>query len=154
MFSPLISIYSRVWWGGFTEPAYRRKGLALTALQLMLSYATSPAPPFVLAATHAPLPVPREKLVVRIGDKNEPSIRLFQKLGFAITKHVEVFEEIEMRYKVLSNSVVQSHGGEEVGANEEVDGDDTRTSTVAEGTVLRWRAGDIKALTFDRTLVL
>ncbi|KAI0089757.1 acyl-CoA N-acyltransferase [Irpex rosettiformis] len=80
------------------ESAYRRKGLALTALQVMLSYATCPAPPFVSAATHAPLPVPRERLVVRIGDKNEPSVRLFEKLGFTITKRVEVFEEIEMRY--------------------------------------------------------
>lgn len=74
------------------EPAFRRKGLALTALQLLLSYATSPDAP-------APLPVPRERLVVRIGEKNTPSIRLFEKLGFAITKRVAVFEEIEMRFQ-------------------------------------------------------
>lgn len=66
-------------------------------MQLMLSYATSPAPS--CAASHAPLPVPKDKLVVRIGEKNEPSIRLFEKLGFVITKRVEVFEEIEMRYR-------------------------------------------------------
>ena len=73
------------------EPAYRRRGLAYTALQLLLSYATNPAAP-------APLPIPKEKLVARIGDKNEPSIRLFEKLGFAVTKRVHVFEEVELRY--------------------------------------------------------
>ncbi|KAI0684165.1 acyl-CoA N-acyltransferase [Cytidiella melzeri] len=81
------------------EPGYRRKGHALTALQLLLSYATSPAPAFVPACTHAPLPIPPETLVVRIGDKNEGSMRLFEKLGFAVTKHVAVFGEIEMRFQ-------------------------------------------------------
>ncbi|KAJ8487180.1 hypothetical protein ONZ51_g4322 [Trametes cubensis] len=73
------------------EPAYRRRGIAHTALQLLLSYATDPAAP-------APLPVPKEKLVARIGDKNAASIRLFEKLGFAVTKRVPVFEEVELRY--------------------------------------------------------
>ena len=73
------------------EPAYRRKGVAYTALQLMLSYATD-------AASPAPLPVPKERLVARIGEKNEPSIRLFEKLGFSVTKRVAVFEEVELRF--------------------------------------------------------
>ena len=58
---------------------------------MLLSYATSPESP-------NPLPVPRNTLVVRIGEKNEASIRLFEKLEFVITKRVEVFEEVEMRY--------------------------------------------------------
>lgn len=57
----------------------------------MLSYATDPASP-------PPLPVRPEKLVARIGDTNEPSIRLFEKLGFTVTKRVAVFEEVELRY--------------------------------------------------------
>lgn len=57
----------------------------------MLSYATDVASP-------APLPIPKDRLVARIGDKNEPSIRLFEKLGFSITKRVPVFEEVELRY--------------------------------------------------------
>lgn len=57
----------------------------------MLSYATDPLSP-------SPLPVRPEKLVARIGDKNEPSIRLFEKLGFSMTKRVAVFEEVELRY--------------------------------------------------------
>ena len=73
------------------ERAYRGRGLAYTALQLMLSYATD-------AVSPAPLPVPKERLVARIGEKNEPSIRLFEKLGFGITKRVAVFEEVELRY--------------------------------------------------------
>jgi len=72
------------------ESAFRRKGLASEALQLLLSYATSTAYP-------PALPVPAEKFVVRIGDANTPSIKLFEKLGFVTTKHVAVFEEIEMR---------------------------------------------------------
>ncbi|EKM60317.1 uncharacterized protein PHACADRAFT_132799 [Phanerochaete carnosa HHB-10118-sp] len=74
------------------EPAYRRRGFASAALQTMLSYATASDSP-------SPLPVPKERLVVRIGEKNEASIRLFEKLGFAITKRVAVFEEIEMRFQ-------------------------------------------------------
>ncbi|KAI0364896.1 acyl-CoA N-acyltransferase [Pilatotrama ljubarskyi] len=73
------------------EPAFRRRGIAYTALQLMLSYATDPSSP-------PPLPVPKDRLVARIGDKNEPSIRLFEKLGFSVTKRVAVFEEVELRY--------------------------------------------------------
>ncbi|KAM5537503.1 hypothetical protein V8D89_008830 [Ganoderma adspersum] len=82
---------------GTREPAYRRRGIAYTALQLMLSYATDPASP-------APLPIPRERLVVRIGEKNEASIRLFEKLGFTITKRVAVFEEVELRFTDASKA--------------------------------------------------
>ena len=73
------------------EPAYRRRGVAYAALQMMLSYATDPASP-------SPLPVPKESLVARIGEKNEASIRLFEKLGFSVTKRVAVFEEVELRF--------------------------------------------------------
>ena len=57
----------------------------------MFSYATAPD-------SKPPLPVLRESLVVRIGDKNIASIALFQKLGFEITKRVAIFEETELRY--------------------------------------------------------
>ena len=73
------------------EPAYRRRGVAYTALQLLLSYATDPASP-------SPLPVPKEKFVARIGEKNVASRRLFEKLGFSVTKRVAVFEEVELRF--------------------------------------------------------
>lgn len=56
----------------------------------MFSYATASDSP-------SPLPVLKESLVVRIGDQNTASTALFQKLGFEITKHVDVFET-EMRY--------------------------------------------------------
>ncbi|KAI0762239.1 GNAT domain-containing protein [Fomes fomentarius] len=86
------------------EPAYRRKGIAYTALQLMLSYATDPSSP-------SPLPVPQERLVARIGEKNEASIRLFEKLGFSITKRVAVFEEVELRYTADSGAQPWVSGG-------------------------------------------
>ncbi|KAI0353208.1 acyl-CoA N-acyltransferase [Trametes cingulata] len=79
------------------EPAYRRRGIAYTALQLMLSYATDPSSP-------PPLPIQKDRLVARIGDKNEPSIKLFEKLGFAVTKRVAVFEEVELRYTGTNQS--------------------------------------------------
>jgi hypothetical protein len=37
-------------------------------------------------------------LVVRIGAFNVSSIALFQKLGFSISKRVEVFEEVELKF--------------------------------------------------------
>ncbi|KAI0070005.1 acyl-CoA N-acyltransferase [Panus rudis PR-1116 ss-1] len=74
------------------EPDFRGKGYAARALQMMLSYATSPSSP-------APLPVPPDRLVARIGESNESSIRLFKKLGFEITKRVTVFQEVEMRFR-------------------------------------------------------
>ncbi|PCH33013.1 acyl-CoA N-acyltransferase [Wolfiporia cocos MD-104 SS10] len=85
------------------EPAYRRRGLARAALQLMLSFATSPDLP-------KPLPVPKDKLVVRIGEKNTPSVRLFEKLGFELTKRVEIFEEVEMRYRGQSQNLFWREG--------------------------------------------
>lgn len=63
----------------------------------MLSYATTTICP--------PLPVPQDRLVARIGEKNVASIRLYEKLGFAVTKRVEVFEEVELRFRGTSDVV-------------------------------------------------
>ncbi|TFK32295.1 GNAT domain-containing protein [Crucibulum laeve] len=90
------------------EPAYRRGGRALEGLQLMLTYATGVPEAFILAgdarldslrAIKSPWKISPNSLVTRISDINEPSIRLFEKLGFQITKRVEVFSEIEMRWR-------------------------------------------------------
>jgi len=85
------------------EPAYRRRGLAQEALQLMLSYATGTPRLFRVdtdcRSTPSPLHIPAAYLVTRITESNEPSIRLFEKLGFKITKRVAVFEEVEMRWR-------------------------------------------------------
>ncbi|KZV75300.1 hypothetical protein PENSPDRAFT_624732 [Peniophora sp. CONT] len=76
------------------EKEFRRQHLAHTAASLMLAYATH-APP----SDHSPLPVRNQmRFVARISQKNDASIALFRKLGFFITKTVEVFEEVEMRY--------------------------------------------------------
>jgi hypothetical protein len=61
-----------------------------------LSYATfqdDPLQPSLIS----PLPLPRKALVVRIGVDNAPSISLFEKLGFIVTKRVEIFQEVELR---------------------------------------------------------
>ncbi|KAF9479213.1 hypothetical protein BDN70DRAFT_807392 [Pholiota conissans] len=90
------------------EPSYRRKGLALEALQLMLGYATGQPQAFCVGGaplphrhsfTDTPLQIPPSSLVTKISDTNVPSIQLFGKLGFEVTKRVEVFQEIEMRYQ-------------------------------------------------------
>lgn len=147
------------------EPAYRRRGLALTALQLLLSYATSPiAPPFVPASSHAPLPVPRTALVARIGETNGASIALFAKLGFVVTKRVAVFGEVEMRYRPQSNSGgggtaedkfdvgVNGEGGVDMdgNGNSNVDGNRVGEEVVKEGpggTVAQWQVGDVRECT-------
>ncbi|OCF33091.1 hypothetical protein I317_01891 [Kwoniella heveanensis CBS 569] len=64
----------------------RRKGYAVEALSLFLSYLTTS------------LPLPPTHLIARISSANIPSIKLFQRLGFGIVKHVKVFDEVEMRY--------------------------------------------------------
>ncbi|KAJ8515917.1 hypothetical protein ONZ45_g6715 [Pleurotus djamor] len=93
------------------EQDFRRKGLALETLQLMLGYATGSStgtfpPPSSSTLTSGqtpaclpPLPVPASSLVTRISEFNTPSIKLFEKLGFAVTKHVAVFQEVEMHYQ-------------------------------------------------------
>ncbi|KAH9475804.1 N-acetyltransferase 9 [Psilocybe cubensis] len=84
------------------EPSYRRKGLAIEALQLMLGYATGKLQAFGLSNTTSiptsPLNIPPNSLITKISETNIPSIKLFEKLGFAITKRVEVFQEIEMKF--------------------------------------------------------
>jgi len=75
------------------ERPYRRKGLALEALRLLLRYATTTADP---SSTN--LPVVPTSLVVRIGASNVSSVALFQKLGFSFSKRVEVFDEVELKF--------------------------------------------------------
>lgn len=69
----------------------------------MLSYATGTTRLFGddtdYRSTPSPLHIPAASLVTRITESNEPSIRLFEKLGFKITKRVTVFEEVEMRWR-------------------------------------------------------
>ncbi|KAJ3769274.1 GNAT domain-containing protein [Lentinula raphanica] len=110
------------------EPLYRRRGYAQEALQLMFQYATGCSAGCF--STHRPrmegpqtgqarqvrvkMPysIPPSSLITRISDKNLPSIRLFEKLGFLVTKHVKVFEEVEMRYNANPGegpSVVTAH---------------------------------------------
>ncbi|KAK7038246.1 N-acetyltransferase 9 [Favolaschia claudopus] len=94
------------------EREYRRKGLASEALRLILGYATASDVegcfvcdnPSLLRDTlqGSPLPIAPTALLVRISESNEPSIRLFHQLGFHITKRVEVFGEVEMRWRGTS----------------------------------------------------
>ncbi|XP_006457332.1 hypothetical protein AGABI2DRAFT_123203 [Agaricus bisporus var. bisporus H97] len=100
------------------ERAYWRQGFALESILLLLEYATGKGWDFVTSSlshtglqpflnyiqtVQAPLSlssiITPDRLVVRISDSNEPSIRLFEKLGFETTKKVEIFQEVEMRWR-------------------------------------------------------
>ncbi|KAK1222398.1 hypothetical protein PQX77_014731 [Marasmius sp. AFHP31] len=94
------------------ESAYRKRGMAREALQLMFRYATargpehfSDSPPTEQLSLldddfpSLPTPIPPRHLLTRIMESNEASIKLFQKLGFKVTKRVEVFGEVEMRWR-------------------------------------------------------
>ena len=61
------------------------------------SKSSSILPPSIIF--DSPLRIPPSCLLTRISDTNIPSIRLFEKLGFTVTKRVEVFREVEMRYR-------------------------------------------------------
>lgn len=99
------------------ESDYRRKGVAFEALQLMLEYITghrrgtfvaqeseealgqyirSTYPSQTLPGN---LLVPLHCLITRISMENTSSIKLFEKLGFVVVKRVEVFREVEMRFR-------------------------------------------------------
>ncbi|KAJ7029377.1 GNAT domain-containing protein [Mycena alexandri] len=93
------------------EREYRRRGFAFEALQLMLGYATASSSGYFLcenpssireALQDSPLPISPTSLLVRISESNVPSIHLFEKLGFRVTKRVEVFTEVEMRWSAAS----------------------------------------------------
>ncbi|KAF5341548.1 hypothetical protein D9758_012574 [Tetrapyrgos nigripes] len=98
------------------EPAYRRRGFAFEALQLMLQYASG-CPPGVFSlqpctetsftserSSFPSLPnaIPPDSLLTRISENNMASISLFENLGFQVMKHVKVFEEVEMRWRKRS----------------------------------------------------
>ncbi|TFY79103.1 hypothetical protein EWM64_g4903 [Hericium alpestre] len=78
------------------EPAYRRQGLAQCALEMLLAYATARA---LGPAEAMPFPLVASHFVARIGASNAASIALFERLGFEIVRHVEVFDEVEMRVR-------------------------------------------------------
>ncbi|KAF9069982.1 GNAT domain-containing protein [Rhodocollybia butyracea] len=91
------------------ESSCRRRGYATEALRLVFQYVTGcPAAyftehPRTQAETQhnqvkMPHTIPPRSLITRISDTNTPSIKLFENLGFRVTKHVKVFDEVEMRW--------------------------------------------------------
>ncbi|GAW00116.1 acyl- N-acyltransferase [Lentinula edodes] len=79
------------------EPLYRRRGYA----QENPRVETSQGEDTRQVSVKLPHSIPPTSLITRISDKNTPSIKLFERLGFRITKHVEVFEEVELRWNAL-----------------------------------------------------
>ncbi|SPO19777.1 related to N-acetyltransferase [Ustilago trichophora] len=98
------------------EHSYRRRGIAREALQMMFSFVTTiPTPAATAPSTasdtnavgspttpdatsHCTLPVPPSWLTCKISLTNDPSIQLFESLGFTRQKVSEVWQEVEMRF--------------------------------------------------------
>jgi len=110
------------------DRAFRRKGLATETLLLLLTYTTGQWSAFIhsrtrdqeiaysnlqpyldhIRATQSPRSltsvITPDRLVARISDSNQPSICLFEKLGFTVVRRVKVFREVEMRWQVIPYS--------------------------------------------------
>jgi hypothetical protein len=88
-----------------SESEWRKKGLALEALSLLMHYASNyptPTPPSATPSNATSpsskyLPLPSGAFLVKIGVENEPSIRLFERLGFQEVKRSTIWNEVEMR---------------------------------------------------------
>ena len=103
------------------EHSYRRKGIAREALEMMFSFVTTQPTPVandpsgasessevaskVEQATgsdgksHCSLPIPSAWLTCKISLTNDPSIQLFESLGFTRHKVSEIWQEVEMRFQ-------------------------------------------------------
>ena len=87
------------------DPQRRRQGLAREALLLFMHWLLNHVPNVA-------------SLVVKITDDNLPSIRLFEAIGFAVHKHLAVFEQTELRMDVATARAAVAHHWEELGARE------------------------------------
>ena len=87
------------------DPSRRRMGLAREALLLFLHWLQAHVPKLT-------------SLVVKITDDNVPSIRLFEAIGFAVHRHLAVFEQTELRMDIGAARVTCARHWEEVGARE------------------------------------
>jgi hypothetical protein len=67
--------------------------------------------PYIIGPKDNWIPVDPLRLVAEIGNANEASIRLFEKLGFEKTKVVEVFNEVEMRFRKPELIATWEQGG-------------------------------------------
>lgn len=88
------------------DARWRRQGLARESLLLLIHWLLEHAPRAIAV------------LVVKIGEDNEPSRRLFESLGFAVHKHLTVFAEVELRMDVDVARVAAARHWEEAGARE------------------------------------
>ncbi|GAC96708.1 hypothetical protein PHSY_004292 [Pseudozyma hubeiensis SY62] len=112
------------------EHDYRRKGIAREALQMMISFVTSDPTPKASSPSdtsagsstadpdasstasqdreiHCTLPIPFEWLTCKISLSNDPSINLFESLGFTRHKVSQVWKEVEMRFTSSDVTLVQ-----------------------------------------------
>ena len=87
------------------DPRRRRMGLAREALLLFIHWLQAHVPKLT-------------SLVVKITDDNVPSIRLFEAIGFAMHRHLAVFEQTELRMDIGAARVTCARHWEEVGARE------------------------------------
>jgi len=75
------------------EPSSRRKGIATEALQLFMAYGVGK-----LGVT---------RFRAKIGESNESSLQLFQKLGYQEVSRSAVFKEVTLELPVVEGPVQQ-----------------------------------------------
>jgi RimJ/RimL family protein N-acetyltransferase len=73
------------------EPDFRGQGYGKEALQMMMSYAFSD--------------LKIHRFVAKISLKNDPSRRLFEKLGFQLVKISEIFQEAELHLDIKEDEL-------------------------------------------------
>lgn len=82
------------------EPQWRKRGLAIEALSLLIYYASTsptPAPASSSKAATKYLPLSFDAFLAKVGFDNEASIQLFKKLGFQEVQRSQVWREVELR---------------------------------------------------------
>jgi len=82
------------------EHDYRGKGFAKEALTLLQDNRSRPTTDSasLTYVVNSPLNISPTQFIVKIGAKNESSIRLFERLGFGQVRLVVVWDEVEMRW--------------------------------------------------------
>lgn len=83
------------------EPQWRKRGLAMEALSLLIYYTSAsptPTPASLTKATTSKYsPLSCNAFLAKIGFDNQASIQLFEKLGFQEFKRSQIWKEIELR---------------------------------------------------------
>jgi RimJ/RimL family protein N-acetyltransferase len=69
---------------------FRGKGMGSEAVRLMIKYCLE----------HLTNELNLKRFVVKIDEQNVPSIKMFEKLGFSLCKHIQVFKQVVLKLEI------------------------------------------------------